>query len=189
MKVKKSIIILIISLILTACGSNDEETITDNQNENNETSEKEVYEIGDTVTSEVANFGYEFSVTLNDLELVEDEYKGYTFDEFRYGSDEIDPDMRFVLANVTIKNMDETSFKPRDTIDALLTGEEGFLEKENEATIETDFFDKLEPGEEVTDEFIFITEEILKQDVAYLHFNHYDEDLEFKFELPISKDE
>src|SRR5699024_1459063 len=102
------------------------------------------------------------SVTLNDFELVEDEYKGYTLDEFIYGIDELDPDTRFVLANVTIKNMDEDSFEPRDTIDALLTGEEGFLEEENEVTIETDFFDKLEPGEEVTDDLIFITDEILK---------------------------
>jgi|SRR5690625_260014 len=192
MRIKTLLIAFILGIVLTACGSNDEETNHEQTNENsesNEVSEKDIYEVGDTVSTKAGDSFRKFSLTLHDISVVDGEYEGYTYEDVLVESSISESDTRFYIANVTIKNEDDQAFVPLEHIHTYLFTEDYNVRTENIGKAENKLAEELDPGEEVTDDFVFTDDYIQNYDEALFIINYHSDDYRIEFEFEVPKDE
>lgn len=163
---KKISVILTLSailFILGACDSGDTDTgdnqndagaTTDDQNENEETAEDKIYQVGETavVTSDLYDFDYE--ITVNDYEITNSSEK-YDMNEFYQGFEEDSEGKYIAIVNVTIKNITDQTYVPNRMFSANLSQ----IGQEAGDTSVDDYFPEVEedlaPGDSITGDIIY----------------------------------
>lgn len=198
MRVQKIIILLLVGIVLSACGADNNDgngtaepnnASNNNQVDNNENHDKDIYEVGDTVSTKAGDSLREFSLTLHDITVIDGEYEGYTYEDVLVESSISESDTRFYVANVTIKNEDDQSFVPLEHIHTYIFTEDYNVRTENIGKIENELAEELEPGEEVTDDFVFTDDYIQNYDEALFIINYHSDDHRIEFEFEVPKDE
>ncbi|MFC0299819.1 DUF4352 domain-containing protein [Virgibacillus soli] len=193
-------ILLIMGLFLTACSGNDDgdkkeepnneqgasTSNKEKSNDKNESKEGNIYQIGETAKTETSSLGYPYEVTVNSYEVTTDDIEGKSLENYNLDPENRD---RFVVVNVTLKNIGEKSFIPNEQLAADLVFTNGGYEHD----LDFDFFlernNELSPGNDITGNLVYTSTITKLQDQTSLHlvFEHY-ADEEIRFELPVPKE-
>ena len=195
---KKLLIILLAGVFIAGCSNNDtsNETDTDDdqvtednnsedENTNNDDGEekKDVYQIGETAQITSSSYGFPYEVTVNDFELTTDDVDGDSMGDHVSNPGE---NHRFAVINVTLKNISDEPLTPNDKISAELMGDD----ITSESAI-PEFYAKgdeeLAPGEEMTDDLVYISKTFIREKALYLTYEIADTKEEVKFELPVEE--
>ncbi|MDY0408526.1 DUF4352 domain-containing protein [Paracerasibacillus soli] len=145
-----------------------------------------MYQIGETAKTETSSLGYPYEVTVNSYEVTTDDIEGKSLENYNLDPENRD---RFVVVNVTLKNIGEKSFIPNEQLAADLVFTNGGYEHD----LDFDFFlernNELSPGNDITGNLVYTSTITKLQDQTSLHlvFEHY-ADEEIRFELPVPKE-
>lgn len=187
-------LVLVAGLVLSACGSSDDASKSDNGKNDSSSSEKkdsvkdknekkkDVYQIGETAKTKT-DAGYPYEITVNKFDLTSEDVEGKSLEkDFGYKPED---EGKFAVVNVTIKNIGNKTIVPNKTMTA-------GLESDAIAERPSDKFFKegdseLEPGETVTGNMVYTSSHFFKSDVLYFIYEEASTDNEVKFELPVSK--
>ena len=183
--------ILLAGVFIAGCSNDDssnepnkdnDQVAEDNGSEDDDNAEekKDVYQIGETAQITSSSYGFPYEVTVNDFKLTTDEIDGYSMEDFNSQPHE---DRRFAVINVTLKNTGENPLVPNDKLSAQLLGD---LTSESSLI---EFYKKgdeeLEPGEEMTDNLVYMSRTFFDEENLYLTYEVEDTKKEVKFELPV----
>lgn len=184
-------ILLASIFFIAACNGDDTENSNGDNNENEQTAEDDegnseensVYQIGETASTESSSYGFPYEVTVNSMELTE-EVEGRALAEFYAESSEPSEDARFAVINVTLANTGDEGFIPNSTMTPTLIGD--LTSESPEVNAMSVFDEEIPAGEEVTADLVYITDTLFEENgMIDLFFNIHDPNLEIKFELPI----
>ncbi|WP_188453575.1 DUF4352 domain-containing protein [Virgibacillus oceani] len=165
-------------------GTNEQKTeLNDDNSKTQEREGKNVYQIGETaqIISDLYDFPYE--VTVNSFELTTEPVDGVKLEEKVL---EVGENDRFAVVNVTIKNVSDEAFVPNEMISAQLIGET-VGENSYDEEFFTDRNKELNPGEEITGNLVYLSNNFVKEDTLYLAYEYMATDEETRFKLPVSK--
>lgn len=186
---KKLFIILLAGVFIAGCNNDEDNKTSASDSKTDQTEEaesegdkntekKDVYQIGETAVITSDMYDFDFEVTVNEFELVE-EVEGVKIEDFLSGASD---DARFAVANVTIKNITDESYIPNEMFSANFSG----IGEEHGDMSEDEFFTErdaeLEPGEEITGPIVFLT--YVDEADTFLMKYEFLSDEETHFELP-----
>ncbi|TQS71886.1 DUF4352 domain-containing protein [Ornithinibacillus gellani] len=190
----KKYLILILTVFLLAACSDKDETKNENGNEENTTQtggqvdteeqadekEDKIYGIGETatITSDLYDFDYE--VTVNDFQAV-DEVDGTSIYDYVLGLEEEDP-TRFAVVDVTIKNISDEAYVPSEMFSANFSNVDEGAGYTSEPEFSPELDEELAPGDEINSKIVYTHD--FDGEEAYWFKYEIMSDEETIFELP-----
>ena len=195
---KKLLIILLAGVFIAGCSNDDtsneadtdDDQVTDgngseDENTDNDDGEekKDVYQIGETAQITSSSYGFPYEVTVNDFKLTTDDVGGETLE---YHAPNPGEDDRFAVINVTLKNIGDKPLTPNDKLSAQLIGDD-ITSESSIPELYKKGDEELAPGEEITDDLVYVSRTFVHEKVLYLTYEIADTKKEVKFELPVEE--